>query len=281
MNEQQELVLKAFLSRSPKNKQLERHLVEHERAFLASLASFDDHTVLQKLSDEELFERVHWSWFLPTLKSFSAREQSFFLAALSPTTAEQLKESLAFKGKIETVTAIGRQFLREQLLFSIGGPGGKDLPSGAFCTSSLNQLLSLSKKQLTRLIDLLALYDLTIELRQIVETKILKKIYSVLTDEQKTVLKQLGSQKESPALARLNLDRWNGDDEALRHLLHRRGLTRFSMALSQCSADLIWSICHQLDIGRGTALFRLCNAERGKVPSEEIAQQVLELLRFL
>ena len=34
--------------------------------------------------------------------------------------------------------------------------------------------------------------------------------------------------------------------------LHKFGLLRFSMALSLENVDLIWYICHYLDVGRGS-----------------------------
>ena len=125
-------------------------------------------------------------------------------------------------------------------------------------SAPLNSLLYLSKKELIALIDDLAMYDLAAELRQIVETKILKKIYSLLSEEQKKLLKMAVAQRETISFPRLGLDRWDRTEESLRYLLHRRGLVRLGAALSGQDPDLIWYLCHRLDIGRGSALFKFC-----------------------
>ena len=247
--------------------------------WLQDIPTFHDTESLKQISDSNVFERVHWSWFLPTLKSYSPKEQALFLAALTPSTAATLKDALHLKTSVETITEPARQYLKEQLLFSVAGPS-QSLPAGCFIDSPLNQLLQLHKKQLIRLIDFLSLYDLAAELRQIVETKILKKIYSLLTEEQKSILQHIGSHKEPYTLPRLGLDRWDGTEETLRNSMHKRGLVRLGLALTHASADLIWTICHQLDIGRGTALYKLCEAKPVEA-SDEIMHQVLELMRYV
>lgn len=282
MDQRRQLVLKAFLSRSnPEARmRLERFLPENERLNLAELPHFESKHRLGPYSDESLLEKVHWSWFLPTLKSFTEKEQNLFLAALSPTEAENLRQALSIEETTEELTQAAQSFLRQQLLQTVAGSKGP-LPAAYLPESPLNELLHLNKKQLTALIDLLALYDLAAELRQIVETKILKKIYSFLTDEQKKALKKISAYKETHSLPRLGLDRWDGEEETLRNLLHKRGLARLGLALSGSSPDLIWAICHRLDIGRGTTLFKLCANHPSPGVTDGIIRQIEELLEKL
>lgn len=226
------------------------------------------------------FEEVHWSWFLPTLKAFSEADQKLFLAAVPPQAAEQLSTSLSLKGPIEEITEIARSYLREQLFLSLQ-PDDRLLPPEYFPPSPLNRLASLSKKELTRLIDLLSLYDLAHEMRQIVETKILKKFYSFLSEEQKTILKQIGIHKDLHPLPKMGLDKWDGTEESLRVMLHRRGLMRFGIALAGQDPDLVWAVCHRLDIGRGGALYKLCGHEKPSPATETAQRQIEELLGLL
>jgi hypothetical protein len=144
--------------------------------------------------------------------------------------------------------------------------------------TSLSFLLRLPKRELIALIDSLSIYDLAAEMRQIVETKILKKIYSFLSEEEKRLLKVAASHQEHFVLARMGLERWDGSEESFRHLLHRRGLARLGAALSGQDPDFIWTICHQLDIGRGTALFKLCAKEAIPNVTEAITKQIQELV---
>lgn len=277
------MVLKALLSRRSlqERQALERFLPESERLRLSQLPTFSEEITPERFSNVGTLEKVHWSWFLPTLKTYAPRDQRLFLAALSPHAAEQLSQSLSQNGSFEEITETARCYLREQLLHSLVGPRDRVLPPEFLPASPLNRLLELSKKELIRLIDYLSLYDLCAELRQIVETKILKKIYSFLSDEQRNVLKQISNRKEVHPIPRLGLERWDGMEESLRILLHKRGLARLGLALSGQDSDLIWSICHHLDIGRGGALFKLCAKEPMADLSAAAIHQVEESLSLL
>lgn len=283
MNVRSEMILKAFLSRCPSDTRaaLERFLPESERLFLAELPSFDEEVTAEGFTQGSMLERVHWSWFLPTLKSYTGNEQRLFLSAIAPIAAENLKTALQISDSNEPLSETGRSFLREQLLHSLLGEQERHLPIDYLPSSPLNALLKLNKKELVRLIDLLSLHDLAAELRQIVETKILKKIYSLLTEEQKAALKKISLQKEVHPWPRLGLDRWDGEEESFRHLLHKRGLARLGLTLSGQDPDLVWAICHQLDIGRGHTLYKLCGKAPAPGLSDAAIRQIEELLSLL
>lgn len=280
MDYRNEQVLKALLSRCPleERQALERFLPDHERLLLSELPSFDETPVNEDFFNQGTLESVHWSWLVPVLQHCSAREQRLYLSALNPQTAERLAVSLDLAQAREELTDSARSFLKEHLLKILAGPDSEQLPSEYLPTSTLNRLLLLSKKQLIQLIDFLALHDLSIEFRQIVETKILKKIYSFLSEEQKTILQQITSPPEANPFGRLWLDRWDGAAETLRTLLHRRGLIRLGSALTGQNPDLIWLICHKLDIGRGSALAKMCTKESVQGVSETSKRQVEELM---
>lgn len=281
MRNASELVLKAFLSKLPPERKgaLEKFLPEKERLRLEELPSFAEGVTAEGFTNGGMLNHVHWSWFLPTLKTYPEREQIFFLSSLNPTWAESLAHELGIKNPREEISETARGFFSQILLNSLVGPKDQLLPIDYLPPSPLKRLLRLSKKELTKLIDFLALYDLAVEMRQIVETKILKKIYSFLSEDERKVLKQImAHQKEPFSIARMGLDRWDGEEESLRHLLHRRGLARFAVALSGQDPDFIWYICHQLDIGRGNALFKMCAKEPTPGLSEAIIRQIEEIL---
>lgn len=283
MNARSELILKGFLSRCTPEMRvaLEKFLPESERNWIKELPECSTELNTDEFAHGTLLERVHWSWFLPTLKSYSEKEQRLFLSALSPIAAENIRQSLHIEEAQEQITETARAYFREQLLHSLVGADQARLPIEYLPVSPLNALLTLNKKQLIRLIDLLPLSDLVQEMRQIVETKILKKIYSFLTEEQRGAIKQIAPQKETSSLPKMGLDRWDGEEDSLRNLLHRRGLARLGVALSGQHPDLIWTLCHQLDIGRGTALFKLCGKEAVPEVADPIIRQIEELMERL
>ncbi len=274
------MVLKAFLSRCEpeKKRALERFLPDQERERLEKLPSFAETVTPESFSNGAVLDKVHWSWFLPTLKSYTEEEQKLFLSALGNSSAKNLAKVLETTIPSQEITDVSRAYLRQILLHSLVGPNDRLLPVDYLPPTPLKPLLNLNKKELTRIIDILSLYDLAAELRQIVETKILKKIYSFLSEEEKKFLKVASTHKEHFVLGRMGLDRWDGSEESLRTLLHRRGLVRMGAALSGQDPDLVWYVCHQLDIGRGNALFKLCTKEPIHGVSEAIVRQIEELL---
>lgn len=277
-----ETVLHAFLSLDPpelRERCLE-FLPSSRAEKLRALPPNENPPHLEDLKKEDLLDRVHWSWFLPTLKSYAPEEQALFLSALDPSSAAHLSNEIPCKISTKELSAMGSAYLRHILLSSLIGEHDRLIPRIFLPPSPLNQLLTLSKKELILLIDLLSMHDLAAELRQIVETKILKNIYSYLTEMERKFLKQVSLKPEPYALPRIGLDRWDGNREVLRITLHRRGLARLGVALSGEDPALVWYLCHQLDIGRGTALFKLCVRESSLTTIDAAAKQVEELLGY-
>ncbi len=274
------MVLKAFLSRCEPEKKtaLERFLPEAERLEIETLPFRSEEVMPDRFSNGHILEKVHWSWFLPTLKTYPETEQKLFLSALDAYAVKNLAKALTLSPNGQEISEIGRSFFRKMLLDSLAGAQNRLLPIEYLPASRLNRLLNLSKKELTRLIDFLSLHDLAAELRQIVETKILKKIYSLLSEEERKFLKNAMAHKDPFTLGRLGLERWDGLEESLRTLLHKRGLARLGAALSGQNPDLVWYICHQLDIGRGNALHKLYSKEPIHGVSDAIARQIEEII---
>ena len=275
-----EILLKAFLQECSPEKQsrLESFLSESKRLDVQEAPRIGKAPSGALLPDS-LLNHVHWSWLLPILKTYSEPEQVAFLSALSPSSAHRLSSSLQLVTPLAVLTEVAKSYFCELLERDLLLHKESLLPRDCLPPSPLNELLHLSKNQLIHLVNLLSLHDLALELRQIVETKILKKIYSFLTEEERKRLKEISSHKESFPLSRLPLDRWDGQEESLRLFLHRRGLARLSYALAHQDPDLIWYISHRLDIGRGSHLLTLCAKEASSEPSETLVREIEELLR--
>lgn len=285
MTQKTQMVLKAWLTRCLPEQRiaLERFLPEAERQKLAELPPFEAEITAEQCSRDGSLNKVHWSWFLPTLKSYALRDQKLFLSALDHHAAEQLKATLNIRTPLDSVTEMGKAYLQMQLLRSLTDSHTEILPTELLPQSPLNILATLGKKDLIRLINFLALYDLCAEVRQIVDTKMLKKIYGFLSREHQAALKTISAQVlETHPFPRMGLDRaWDGEEESLHVLLHRKGLTRLGIALSGQDPDLIWIICHHLDIGRGGSLLKLCGKEPIHGISEIAMQQVIESVHLL
>ncbi|MDP1608547.1 MAG: hypothetical protein Q8L98_04445 [Chlamydiales bacterium] len=275
MKSRREIVLQAFLGKLPpeKREKLETFLPEELRY------SPQEETHSNKEPSKDLFEQIHWSWFLPTLKTYAEKEQQCFLAALPKDVADNISASLHITPLSEPLTQSANSYLLGLLKSSLIPSSADLLPQEYLPASPLNQLLSITKKQFIELLQLLGLHDLAVELRQIVDTKTLKKLHSFITEKEHKRIKELSSYQKNSLSPRQLLDRWDGEEESLRILLHRRGLIRLGAALQSQHPDLIWHICHQLDIGRGSSLLKLCSQETPSTLSESIFQEIDDLIR--
>ena len=274
-------VLKAILGQVEPEKRnaLVQFLPEKEREILEKLPIASGPIDFDASIHYAVLEKVHWSWFLTTLKSYSENEQKLFLPSLNQHAAKNLARALTLSLSGTDLTGIARTYFRNVLLDSLLGRGHRLLPPQLLPATHLIRLLELNKKELTRIIDLLSIHDLSTELRQIVETKTLKKIYALLSVEEKELLKRAMNQKKDLLnLGKIGLERWDSSEESLRILLHRRALQRFGAGLSGENLDFIWYVCHQLDIGRGTALHKACHKEAIPGVTEVIQKQIIELL---
>ncbi len=170
-----EWVLKAILNRYPaaSRESLERLLPKNERERLDAMPSFSPVTDVDEpplLGPRPLVVApFHFGI------SDSSRSKTL-LSALSPHAKENLCRELKIKTPpSEEIGRTVREFAIHTLEISLTGEPSELLPVYFLPPTPLKSLLGLDKQQLVQLIDSLSLIDLAIELRQIVETKILKK----------------------------------------------------------------------------------------------------------
>ncbi len=222
---------------------------------------------------ENLFLKVHYSWFLPTLNSYE-KDIPLFLAALPEEIGKNLQKTLGIK-PLSSLTPRGALFLKHHLIHSLLGEKENLLPPEYISSSILSPLLGFSKKRLVRLIDYLSLYDLAYEIKHIVDTKLLKQINQCLKDPLKAFLQKLLPQTEGE---RIPLQNWDGSKRSFYVLLHRKGLKKLALLLNKEQEALIWYVAHTLDIGRGSSLLKLCEKKVTANLAPAIMRGLQELL---
>jgi hypothetical protein len=228
---------------------------------------------------EEELKQVHYSWLAPILRSLSESEIKLFLSSLTSDQIKGLKQSLLLSNTLPAPSTLGKSFLKKTLFEMITT---EDLiPISCLPPDPLNSLLDLSLSELTSLIDLLSMHDLSVEIRHIIETSKLKEIYALLTKAQTTFLKTLLHKKEAVTFKKMGLVAWDGDREALRLLLLQRGVNRISKSLYGKHHSLLWYIAHRLDTEKGQLLMELCTALDHPRASALLGEQVVELVSAL
>ena len=239
--------------------------------------STDLHHGFEPVEDE--ISKIHYSWFSPFLRSLPESEIKLFLSSLTPEQMKGLKQSLLLSNTLPTPSPIAKTYLKQTLFDMIAI---EDLvPVACLPADPLNALIDLSSTEISSLIDLLSMHDLSIEIRHVIETSKLKEIYGLLSKAQTTFLKTLLHKKEAVSFKKMGLLAWNGDREALRSMLLQRGLNRIAKSLYERSPSLLWHVAHRLDAEKGQLLIKLCTALDHPKASALLGDQVVELIGAL
>ena len=217
---------------------------------------------------------IHWSWFVPFFDFCSHNEQNLFLALFPGQVQRRLRQEIGLPPlPTPEPKRLLLRFLEQEVLRRIAH---EILPRAFLPPSPFTTLLECTKRELIHIIDLLSLFDLAVERKQIVETKILRKIYSFLTESERNFLQKLSLPPTSPSFVHLRIEEWDQTKESLRHMLHRRGIARLGWAISEETKDLIWHLAHLLDVGRGTLLLKAAELSVAENVRIELLQQVRE-----
>lgn len=228
----------------------------------------------------DLIEHIHYSWLTPFLRTLAQSEIRCFLATLSSSMQQGLEKALGFENNLPELTKIAKRALRQILLDTI--TQGKDLVPFAFVPEHpLNFLLDIPHQTLERLVRFLGLHDLSFEMRQIISTKEMKKIFSSLTSKEGEYLNALILHREPLIFERLFLNRWDGSKEGMAKLLKEKGATRLGHLLWSTSDSFQWYLTHKLEMH--TAMLVLKHIEK---PShgrggEILQNQVSKIISFL
>jgi len=228
---------------------------------------------------EEELSRIHYSWMAPFLRSLPENEIKLFIASLTPKQIKGLKQSLLLSNTLPAPSPLGLSYLKKTLFEVIAK---QDLiPIQCLPDDPLNELLNLSHEELTSLIELLSMHDLSIEIRHIIETSKLKEIYSLLSKAQTTFLKTLVHRKEPVSFKKMGLMGWTTDKDGLRFMLLQRGLNRIAKSLYGKSPSLLWYVAHRLEEEKGQLLMKLCTALDHPLAQSLLSQQVVDLMSSL
>ena len=124
----------------------------------------------------------------------------------------------------------------------------------------------------------MALYDLAFELKHIVDTKILKPLFSFFDKKETTFIKKISASLDPFSLGRMHLEKWDKKEHSLRQQLHKKGIFRLSIALHNESKDLLWHIAHRLDVGRGSLLLKGYENPVAVSITDSIQASIIELV---
>lgn len=206
---------------------------------------------------------VHPSWLSKLLSSFDATTQKYVTATLP-------QENIP---KIE-MDELWKPFFLKLLLDRLYPQ--ETLPLVLLPPSDLDILTTLSHDQIVATATFLGLNDLAEELRNVIDKNVLKKVYSLLSKEQRPFLTSLLKQKDKIVFQKQkSIIRQIKSKLHLQQLLHRRGLIRLGIALSQEDHSFIWHICHILDCTRGQFVEKVSLGQAPEQIIKALQQQII------
>lgn len=254
------------------------HLTPNTQAALKALPSIHLDPSHLSVSPEWYLLQIHWSWLAEELSQLSSALRQLYFNSLAPSLAQKVGMALQERPLFIALPPIIREFFHRKLLQQLFPP---DLLPYAFLPDSpLNLLLSLTKRQLVRLIGFLGIHDLSRELRRIVDRRLLQQLTQHLTVDQRRYLDRCLQQQEPLALQELGFLNAAQDLVALNRLLQLRGLMRMGRALAHEDSSFRWYLARRLDKGRGNLLIRYASQEVKRELSHRFRQQILDLLQY-
>ncbi len=231
---------------------------------------------LKPQSKIKVLHSVHYSWFIPIIKSYSINSH-YFLPALTKTQVKKIAPHLNDISQ-EEITPLAQKYFSNLLLYSLIGEKNDLLDSKFLPPSRLNVLLSLTKEQIVSVIDYLGLYDLAKIIFQIVDPKALKMIEQSLSKKKRVFLQSILQKKHPLSFPPLQ---WDKKPESLASTVHKRGLLRFSKAFCFQHNDFLWYISHKLDVGRGNTLIKQSQTKIDAKMSDLLIDDILSILSYL
>lgn len=227
---------------------------------------------------EKVMDHIHYSWLVAPLQKISAPLQPYFFAALPKEHQTGLQKLFSQEWKVSLSPPVQSYLLsvlcKEMRIHEV-------IPAPYLPAAPLVELTHCDKGQLVHLIDLLGVYDLANEVRQIINKQHLTYLYTCLSKGRLRYLRTVMYLQDKLAQEKLGIEQFRGTRQTLEKVLHRRGIIRLAKALSGCKSDLLWHITHILDIGRANMLEKHWSKEEIPIITPSLVQQALHALHFL
>ena len=271
------IVFRSLLA-SKEDKTLPSYLSEQLQRQLSHSLSLSHSAFAQTSTERAYVNECHYSWLIPLCQVLREEDLLMVLSALDPFQREKLKHYLQITKNAPDLSALAREFLLDEFDKRLIQGEVNWLPIQFVPDHPLKSLLDLKKKEIQTLIDFLGLHDLAIDLRQMIESKKIKKVLALCSRAERQYLKTLMQKKERAFFARLNLDAWDGNEETLKHILHHRGVNRLGKALFGCHPSLVLHLCYRLDTGRAKILRKFCSNINNELAQKTLVDQVIELI---
>ncbi|MCB1113670.1 MAG: hypothetical protein KDK62_02830 [Chlamydiia bacterium] len=230
-------------------------------------------------SPEEILLNIHYSWLAQKLSKNPKEMAKLYLAAFPKTLKEKIQGLLNAPLELPEISFLAKRYLQLEFLKQLLPEDF--IPAHFTPKSDLKPLGALDKNKMVEVIDFLGLFDLTEEMKKIVDTKLLKKLNDTLSSKQKAFIKECMQKKDNIQAPPFPLYDWNGNKKELKKRIHKKGLIRLSKALSGEDPRFIWHVTRTLDTGRGKILNDMISEDPTPNITEAMKRKTLLLISYL
>lgn len=239
-------VLSSLLKRAPENVRSSYMKFLPESTVLEIQTEGVHKHPLKDISLNELLATIDESWYIETLSKFSKLDLAFYLSLFPEkkrvSLASKLSCDLPFYSLSKKLELFAANILFNELF-----PNELPLPLSYLPDSELSFLIQTSSEKLHKLCFYLGLFDISSELKSVINGSILKHIEKALFPDEINFCRELSEFRHILSLGQMGLSGWNEDSDALREVIFKRGLYRLSIGLSDANSDFIWYILHILN----------------------------------
>ena len=192
MNQRGWMILRTMINRYDPNEQdaLLRFLPSAEKQAVLSQSVHSHDLEPLMYQHQDTLDRMHYSWLIPLLDQFPENLLPMLVSTLSPQQAAGFKSR---KLPHLHLAPLVKSFMQTQLYSKL--EIDNRLPLNFLPATDLTALAYYDKKELMAINDFLGLYDLSSEVRRIVNKTHLKNIYTCLSPKQFYYLKSLPASK--------------------------------------------------------------------------------------
>ncbi|MEM8629398.1 MAG: hypothetical protein AAGF04_04950 [Chlamydiota bacterium] len=219
-----------------------------------------------------LLRDVHYSWFVSFLQQQDAPH--LFFPLFRERTGKKLAKALDIPWTLPKLSPCFSRYLVQILEESLFHERAT-LPMEYMQKMPLFPLLTKTKKELVALIHHLSLFDIAIEMRQLVEQRRLQELSDSLGEGDQAIIAEISKALPPPLFPRTAYR----DFPSFQQEMHKRGIVRLGIALLQTNKDFLWHITRRLDEGRGTLLLQTYEKKALAKHTQDMVSSVLGILQ--
>ena len=218
-------------------------LPESEIAKIQGMPSFDV-GMIDTVPIFAYLGKIHPSWFETLFDPMTKKDKKLFISAFSQRR-EELASAFGLEQDFIELTHVARRYIIQHVYqFMLGSTGM--LPFSFLSNEPHFNLLTLSYPQLVELIDLLALHDIALEVKNLLHKGQIKALHHILDKKQLKYLKGIKNDSSGVSFGKMGLASWDGNEKELRYMMHKRGLNRLAKTLTGASESFIGHLYYLL-----------------------------------